>query len=128
MKKAILLSILLVILNSCVKEEVNILQEGTGNWRLESISYPMINKTITYEKVNIVFSFDKNSVIVSGNDGSFYIENGTYSYSLAGNENDGYTMRIGEREYPCSFEKDKMIFSWAHVDGEVITFKKLYFL
>lgn len=46
----------------------------------------------------------------------------------AGNENDGYTMRIGEREYPCSFEKDKMIFSWAHVDGEVITFKKLYLL
>ena len=69
--------------------------------------------------------FRLSVVTVSGNDGSFYIENGVYPYSLNENENESYTMKIGESEYPCAFVKDKMIFSWAYVDGEVLTFRKL---
>lgn len=117
------------VICGCSKQNdaIDIPSTETGKWRLESLFNPMTNKTIIYDKVNIVFSFGKNSVTVTGNDGSFYIQNGVYPYSLSETEN-SYIIKIGEREYPCSFEKDRMIFSWAFVDGDVITFRRLYFL
>ncbi len=127
MKKNLLIFCSVFFVLSCSKEveKVVIPGEVIGKWRLESLHYPMPNKTISYDKETIVFSFDKSVVTVSGNDGSFYIENGVYPYSLNENENENYTMKIGESEYPCAFVKDKMIFSWAYVDGEVLTFRKL---
>ena len=131
MKKLILLLLVTSIAISCTEEDdYNILLEGTGKWRLESVLKPMVNETIQYDHVNIVLSFDKKTLTVSGNDGSFFIEDGTYQYVFV--ENDEFpthTIKIDDRlEYACYFEDNKMIFSWAHLDGEVFTFHRLYFL
>ncbi len=129
MKKFILLLLAIFIAISCTKEEENIFREGTGNWRLESVTKPITQETVQYEHVNIVFSFDQKTVTISGNDGSFSIENGIYPYSFAkNNEIPTYTIKIDKWEYSCYFEENKMIFSRAHVDGEVFIFHKLYFL
>lgn len=128
MKKSVLLLLVISIAISCTKEEdYDILQEETGKWRLESVLSPMVNEITQYDRVNVIFYFDEGKLIVSGNDGSFFIENGIYQYSLEKNDDRPTgTIKIDNRwEYAYYFEKNKMIFSWAHLDGNVITFRRL---
>lgn len=127
MRTLILMLLITSIAISCNKnDDQSIPQNEMGEWRLVSVVSPMVNETTTYDHLNIILSFNGETMTVRGNDGSFFIENGTYKYVfMEKDEFPTHTIKINDTwKYAYSFGKGTMIFSWAFLDGVIITFRK----
>lgn len=128
--KLLVLAITSVILLNCSNDDDKSVHanELQGEWRLLSVTYPMVNETHTYADV-IRWNFNEDSqtvtVTTSSADEQNPLESGTYNYTVApeaGAQVCDEFLIIESFEAGCiEFSTNRLTLSTAYLDGPIYT-------
>lgn len=124
----LILVLLAVVFIACNNNSPTL--EVQGKWKLIKVENEFSQQSIDFSSQNIIFNFGSSVVTISGNNSNaFYMDNGSYPYSLQMQNSlsttfQSMTLTLNGTQYLYKKTDNEMTLDNGYVDGDKLTFSK----
>lgn len=126
--KNLILAVIALTLISCNNNEPTL--EVQGKWKLVKVENAFAQQSKDLSSESIIFDFGSSTVTISGNNsGSFYMNNGSYPYTLQMQNSlsttfQSMTLTLNSTQYLYKKTGNELTLDNGYIDGDKLTFVK----